>query len=309
MRGTIEVSRPPRAGYGRVVSATQIPALERAVEAVESASVLDAPASAIAKAVRQAISPGTLKDVLSGTWLGHPLHPLLTDVVIGSWTSANLLDLLGGDGDGRAAERLIAVGMAAYFPTATTGVSDWADAAVAPAVRRAGIVHATANAGGFALYTASFVARRRGARTRGKLLGLAGLTVLGVGGYLGSHLSYTRGVGPNETAFDAGPEDWTPAVDGSQLVAGRPMSVTVGETPVLMLRHADGIHALHDRCSHRGCSLAGGEVDGETVTCPCHGSQFSLRDGSVRRGPATSGQPAFDVRESAGRVEIRLRQA
>jgi nitrite reductase/ring-hydroxylating ferredoxin subunit len=131
--------------------------------------------------------------------------------------------------------------------------------------------------------------------------------VIAGAGYLGGHLSYTRGVGPNQTAFDPGPDDWTAAIDAGDLVADEPRSVVVDETPVLLFRHRDHVHALHDRCSHRGCSLADGEIEGESVVCACHGSRFSLRDGSVERGPATVGQPVFDVRESEGKLEVKRR--
>ncbi|MEA2422035.1 MAG: hypothetical protein QOF55_1134 [Thermoleophilaceae bacterium] len=282
--------------------------LQPLLDAVESASLLDQPGKAIGKTVRGALGPGALKDALSGTWIGHALHPMLTDVVIGSFLSATLLDLVGGEEDGHAAERLIAVGIAAYGPTALTGVNDWADSEPAdPAVRRVGLVHAGSNAIALTLYTSSLAARRRGARGRGKLLGAAGAAVLGLGGYLGGHMSFTQGVGPNQTVFDEGPDDWTVAAGSSDLAAGEPRAVVVDDTPVLLLRHADGVHALHDRCSHRGCSLADtGEVDGETIECGCHGSRFSLRDGSVERGPATAGQPAYEVRERDGKVEIKL---
>ena len=89
------------------------------VRKVESAVFLDAPAKAVAKQVRSLLSSSSaVKEAVSGTWLGHALHPLLTDVVIGSFVSATLLDVLGGDDDGRASERLIGVGIAAYAPTA-----------------------------------------------------------------------------------------------------------------------------------------------------------------------------------------------
>jgi nitrite reductase/ring-hydroxylating ferredoxin subunit/uncharacterized membrane protein len=275
---------------------------------VESASALDPIGKIVGKTARGAFGHGALKEALSGTPLGHALHPVLTDVVIGSFVSATLLDLLQADSDGRAAERLIAVGIAAYGPTAATGANDWADSEFAdPAVRRVGLVHAISNTTALTLYGASLIARRRGSRTRGKVLGAAGAAVLAVGGYLGGHMSFTRGVGPNQTAFDPGPSDWSTAMDARDLPAGVPNSVVVDETPVFILRHGDGLHALHDRCSHRGCSLAGGQIDGESIVCRCHGSRFSLHDGSVEHGPATSGQPAYDVRESEGKIEIKLR--
>ncbi len=281
--------------------------LEPLVDALEGATSLDGPGKAVGEKVRAALQPGTVKDALSGTWLGHALHPILTDMVIGSFVSASVLDLLGGDDDGRAAERLLAVGLALYGPTALTGVSDYADSELGdPRIRRVGLVHAASNAAAASLYTASLLARRRGARRRGGALALAGAAVLGGGGFLGGHLTQTLGVGPNQTAFDPGPDDWTAALDAGELVTGEPMRVVVDETPVLLVRHEDGVHALHDRCSHRGCGLSTGEIEGEVVTCPCHGSRFDLRDGSVLRGPATAPQPAYEVRESAGQIEIRL---
>jgi nitrite reductase/ring-hydroxylating ferredoxin subunit/uncharacterized membrane protein len=287
---------------------TEPPFLQPLVDAAESASVLDPPGKAIAKAARGVLGPGALKDALSGTWLGHALHPVLTDLVIGSFLSATLLDVVGGDEDGQAAERLISVGIAAYAPTALTGVNDWADAEPAdPAVRRVGLVHAVSNSVALTLYASSLAARKRGARGRGKLLGAAGASVLGLAGFLGGHLSFTQGVGPNQTVFDEGPDEWTEATAADDLKDGEPKTVVVGDTPVLLLRHHDGIHAIHDRCSHRGCSLAEtGEVDGETIECGCHGSRFNLRDGAVERGPATAPQPAYEVRERDGQVEVRL---
>jgi nitrite reductase/ring-hydroxylating ferredoxin subunit len=280
--------------------------LRPVVEALESASALDGIGKKVGEIVRGAIPQGTVKDALAGTWLGHALHPLLTDVVIGSFTSATLLDLLGGDDDGEAAEKLIGIGLAAYGPTALTGVNDWADTEIAdPAVRRVGLVHAWTNATAFGLYAASLAARRNGSHGRGKLLAAAGAGVLATGGYLGGHMAYAQGVGPQQTAFDPGPDDWT-EVDASGLEDGDMKGVVAGDTPVLLVRHRTHMHAIHNRCSHRGCLLSDGEIDGEVVECACHGSRFSLRDGTVERGPAFAPQPVFEVRESEGKVEVRL---
>jgi len=276
------------------------------IEQVESASFLDPGGKAIGKRVRSLLSPGPLKDALSGTWLGHAVHPLLTDVVIGSFMSASLLDLLGGDEDGRASERLIAVGIAAYAPTALTGVNDWADTEPADdGVRRAGLVHAAVNSAALSLYMASLASRRRGSRRRGALLGAAGAAALGAGGFLGGHLSLAKGVGPDQTIFDPGPTEWTDAGDAAGVHPNKPTRVVAADTPVLLLRRGERLFAIHDRCSHRGCSLSEGRIEGEEVVCACHGSRFALADGSIRRGPATAPQPAFEAREREGRVEVR----
>lgn len=288
-------------------TATVQSAIHDAVEAVEHATVLDPPAKAAGKAVRGATGPGATKDLLSGTWLGHALHPLMTDVVIGAWTSGLVLDVLGGDDEGRAARRLVGVGIVASLPTAVTGASDWADAEPADdRVRRSGVVHALSNTVALGLQTASWMARRRGDRRRGIALSAAAGAAMAVSGHLGGHLSYVRGVGVDQTAFDEGPEDWV-AVDADVPADGTPVTAVVEDTPVLLVRHDHGIHAIHDRCSHRGCSLAEGRIDGDVVECGCHGSRFSLADGGLQRGPATTPQPAFDVRESGGRLELRRR--
>ena len=280
----------------------------RALQALENAEPLDAPGQTIAKTVRGTVGPGALKDAISGTWLGHALHPLLTDLVIGSFVSATVLDVIGGDSDGKAAERLIAVGIASYPPTALTGTSDWADTELAdPRVRRVGLAHAAANAAALGLYAASLKSRRGGNTARGKALGLAGSAALAAGGFLGAHMSYAQGVGPNQTTYDPGPTDWTHAAGSDELSSGTPKAVVVQDTPVMLLRHGDGLHAIHDRCSHRGCLLSDGKIDGEVVECACHGSRFRLEDGSIERGPATQAQPSFEVRENDGRIEVRRR--
>jgi nitrite reductase/ring-hydroxylating ferredoxin subunit/uncharacterized membrane protein len=284
----------------------QLTPLEPVLARIEASEGLDPVAKAAGKAVRQALTGSALKDVLSGTWLGHAVHPMLTDVVIGSFTSASLLDLLLPGGDGRASRRLIGVGLLAYLPTAAAGASDWADTEpVNDGVRRAGLVHAGCNAVGAALYGASWRVRKRGARRRGVLLGLGGLTVLLAGGYLGGHLSLSKGVGPDQTVFDPGPEDWTPVGAPSLLSDGQPVRVVVDDTPVFLLQAGEELYAIHDRCSHRGCSLSEGNLEGDEIVCSCHGSRFSVLDGSLKRGPATAAQPAFQVRRQDGRIEIR----
>jgi nitrite reductase/ring-hydroxylating ferredoxin subunit/uncharacterized membrane protein len=283
----------------------QLTPLEPAVRAIESAKFIDPVAKAAASSAR-AILSGPLKDVLSGTWLGHAVHPSLTDLVIGSFTSASLLDLLGGDELARASERLIGVGIAAYAPTALTGLSDWVDSEYDnDAVRRAGAVHAVTNATALSLYTASLIARRRGDRRRGMALGGLGAAVLSMGGYLGGYLTLSKGVGVDQTTFDPGPTEWTLAEDSSLLQTGRPTRVVVQDTPVLLMRDGEQIFAIHDRCSHRGCSLCAGSFEGEEIVCACHGSRFDRRNGAVLGGPATAPQPAFQVRDREGSIEIR----
>lgn len=278
-------------------------------DGIERLTRLDAPGKALGRSVRGAVPAGGVKDALSGTWLGHALHPPLTDLVTGSFVSAAVLDLLGPD-DGGASRRLLQVGLVAAVPTALTGATDWADSELGDErVRRMGLVHAGTNVTALACVALSLLARRGGARRTGSALTLLGTTVLTAGGYLGGHMSFVLGAGPNQTAFDSGPDDWTDAIDASDLPHEGIVSAMAGETPVLLGRHRGEVYAMHDRCSHRGCPLSDGEVDGRTITCPCHGSRFDLRDGTVVRGPATATQPVLDTRETDGRIEVRLRRS
>ena len=167
---------------------------------LESFEALDGPGQLVGRTVRKAIPDGAPKAALSGAWLGHALHPMLSDIPIGAWTSAILLDWTGGKDSRQAADRLILAGVLAAGATIVTGWSDWSDAEEAnPAVRRTGLVHAVANATATGLMVRSYVARKRGSRGQGKLLSLAGSAALGAGGWLGGHLSYTLGAGVRTT--------------------------------------------------------------------------------------------------------------
>ena len=282
------------------------PKLHAVLERLESAGALDGPAEKVAKAVRSSLPAGGLKDLLSGKPLGHALHPALTDVVIGTWTSATILDLIGGSKARPAAERLIGVGILASLPTAASGVSDWADTTVkSPPVRRVGAVHAALNVGALALYGASLAARRGGRQARGAILGLAGAGMLGASGHLGGHLSFVRGVGVAETAFADPIADWTPACFDAEVREGEPFVATVAGRDVLLVRQAGTVRALADRCNHRGGPLHRGALEDGCVTCPWHASRFRLEDGSVERGPAASPQPTYDGRVAGDRLEIR----
>ena len=282
-------------------------AREAVAEGIERLEALDAVAEPLQQAVRTVVpQESMLKDVLSGTWLGHPVHPPLTDVVIGAWTSALILDLLGGDRSEDAAERLVAVGVLAAVPTAAAGASDWAE--LRGGTRRVGTVHALGNTSALVLHALSWAARRRGHRGRGIALSAIGFTIASFSAWLGGHLSFGKGVGVNQTAFTDGPADWLPVLEEATLREGELTGAQADGVGVLLVRKGNRVYALADRCSHRGCALHEGELHADdTVTCPCHGSTFRLEDGSIVKGPATAPQPAYDARESDGTIQVRAR--
>ena len=289
-----------------MTTSVRSPRVHEAVDQLAGLEAIDEPAKAIGKVVRDTVPAGPVKDALSGVWLGHALHPLLTDLPIGTYTSAVLLDWLGGRDGRAAADRLIGLGLLFTLPTATTGLTEWADSEVGdPRVRRIGLVHAALNVGVTALFGASLAARRGGARGVGKLLALAGAGVLGASGHLSGHLSYAEGVGVAQTAFEEPPADWTPALRDEELPEGESRYAEVSGVGVLVARRDGAVHALSNRCGHRGGPLDEGELHDGCVTCPWHGSVFRLEDGSVVRGPAAYPQPRWDVRVRDGVVELK----
>jgi nitrite reductase/ring-hydroxylating ferredoxin subunit/uncharacterized membrane protein len=282
------------------------PRLHHLAERVGAATSLDGPAEAVAGWIRGIVPRGPVKDALSGTPLGHALHPLLTDLPIGTWTSATLLDVVGGRAARPAAERLIATGILAAVPTAASGLNDWADTTPADdGVRRMGAVHAVANVAALGLYAASLAARRSDRHGRGVALGLAGIGALAVGGHLGGHLSYAKAVGVDRNAFEAGPEDWEEVYDDAALPEGELRHAELDGRPVVLARRHGQVHALADTCAHRGGALSDGDLVGDCVECPLHGSRFRLSDGSVERGPSAYPQPRYDVRVENGRIALR----
>jgi nitrite reductase/ring-hydroxylating ferredoxin subunit/uncharacterized membrane protein len=267
---------------------------------------LDQVTQPLARLAKRVIPPGPVKDLLSGTRLGHPLHPVLTDVAIGAFTGATVLDLFGKSRSEEAVDLLLAVGIASTVPTAAAGLSDWSD--TYGSEQRVGLVHALTNVVGLGCFAASLAARRRGNRALGRVLGVAGMTALSGGGYLGGHLSFAAGVGVNNTFVEHGPDDWTEAAKLADLPEGSPTRVDVGDAAILLYRTGEQIAAIASRCSHAGGPLHEGKIeDGRCVQCPWHGSVFRLDDGKVVHGPASVPQPAYDVRVTDGGVEVRRR--
>ena len=276
---------------------------EQIAEKLEAMDRLDVVGKPLQAWARRYIPEGTsVKDLLSGTWLGHPLHPLLTDVVIGCWTSAAILDLTPGK-TGKASDRLIGIGVLAAAPTALAGLSDFAD--LGPGLRRVATLHAAGNTTALLLMSWSWLSRKRGRRVRGWVWSMAAMGIATGSAYLGGHLSFGKGVGVNQTAFEDLPRSWTPVLTVEELAEATLQVGSAKGTQVLLYRRGERVYALLDRCSHRGCGLHGGEIEGDAVVCPCHGSRFSLEDGSVQHGPATAPQARLEARIREGVVEVR----
>jgi nitrite reductase/ring-hydroxylating ferredoxin subunit len=281
------------------------------VTILEHAEPLDPVVERVRAIVGKALRPRALRNALHGVWLGHPLHPTLVQVSVGALMSASVLDLVPGNE--RASQALVATGLASAGPSAVTGWADWSE--LHEEQQRVGLVHAALNVAGLAAYALSLAARVSGRQRSGTVLGLAGLSLISGGGFLGGHLSFRQAAGANhaeDVPHLVGP-GWHDLCAVDDLPPdGKPTRFVLegasGDVPLVLVRQAGRIDVLSDRCSHLSGPLSEGSLThgGQCITCPWHGSAFLLDDGSVRQGPATAPVPAFDVKVEDGRLRVRL---
>ncbi len=268
-------------------------------------------ANVVAGAYRVLGTPGRyLQDLLNGTWLGHSLHAVVVDVVVGGATAALLLDVLGlvfgVDGLGTAATWVLGLAWLSGVGAILTGLTELKDTAPSSAERDLTITHGLVNIAGNGLFGLSLSQRLGGAHDAAIWPLLAGYLLIGVGGYIGGHVVFKYGYAVNHNAFSRGrrAKEYTAVLPVADLPDGVPTRATLGTTALVLVRCGDVVHALRETCSHAGGPLSEGRVVGDGIECPWHGSVFRLADGSVRHGPATSRQVRYRARIAEGQVEV-----
>ena len=263
-------------------------------------------------AVDAVLRPRAVKDALHGTWLGHPLHPVLAQVPVGSWIAAGLLDAVPPLRP--AATLLIGTGVAAAVPTALAGSADWSEQEVG--TRRVGLVHAALNSVALGLYAGSLIARRRGAGTTGRVLAYAGLALASGSAAVGGHMSYAQSSGASHavTAARSLTHEWIDLGPLTDLPDGSPVRRS-GEgqgapVPLAVVRRGEQVDVFLDACAHLGGPLSEGSVQQvrgrDCLVCPWHDSAFDLDGGQPTRGPVAVPQEKLLVRHEGGRVLARL---
>lgn len=282
-------------------------------ETIESSTLLKKGGTEVKHSLHKAfLSTGPagrfVADLLHGKWLGHPLHPVLTDVTLGAWVSGSILDIIGKRTRRRhrmndAADTLIKLGTLSAIPTALAGMTDYS--AIKQDAVEHGAAHGLLNSVALGLFFFSIRERNAGRRDAGVLLSLAGVGLSMLSAWLGGEMVYRHRVGVNHAQHTTTLEDWTPVMASAQLLEGSPQRVDVEGEPVLLHRQGAVIHAMGAVCAHAGGPLEEGTFDGHCVTCPWHDSVYALRDGSVVHGPSTYDQPRYIARTLNGQIEIR----
>jgi len=254
--------------------------------------------------------PGrALKTFLHGTWLGHPLHPVITDIPLGAWTLAIVFDVIwlikGTHGWVSAADVTVAIGLLAAIGAAITGYTDWNE--TFDRERRVGLAHGLLNTAALVFYLVSLIIRLSGSgRVIAIILALVGYAFLTSAAFLGGELVFNIGTGVNHHAFQHQPTDFTSVLPVAQLAEGKLQKAIAGETPVLLYKTAGKICAIGETCSHAGGPLSEGKLDGNDVICPWHASRFDVCSGAVKGGPATISQVQYESRVQNGQIEVRV---
>jgi nitrite reductase/ring-hydroxylating ferredoxin subunit/uncharacterized membrane protein len=271
---------------------------------------LDPVSDSLQSAVRSALAhaPQPVRDLLDGTWIGAPLHPVLTDIPIGASVTAVALDGLstaeGYASFERAADAALAVAVLSALPAATTGLRDWSY--IRGEARRIGTGHALLNTTALVLNCLSLLARRTD-RRRGRVLAAAGFGFTTLAAHLGGELSFGLGIRVNRTAFQAPEQEFVDVASEDDVPEAGVTGVTAGGVDVVLARVDGQVCAIAATCTHLGGPLARGERHDNAIVCPWHGSRFDLCSGQVINGPAVYAEPGYEVKVEHGRVSIRPR--
>jgi nitrite reductase/ring-hydroxylating ferredoxin subunit/uncharacterized membrane protein len=256
--------------------------------------------------------PRRLRSLLNGTWLGHPLHPVITDVPITAWMLTALFDILwlisSAHNTWAAYGAFVAVivGLLGALGAIVTGFTDWSD--TYGSERRVGLNHSIFNVSATMLYLISFLLRLLagpGDGVAAAILGFVGLGCVLYARYLGGEMVFEKGTGVNHTAWEAGSEDYEAVLPFEKVSENTLYRVTASGVPVVLLRQGEQVYAISATCPHAGGPLDEGQLQGDVVECPWHGSRFCMRDGRVLTGPATVNAPRYDVRIRNGQIEVK----
>jgi len=283
--------------------------LERLARPV--AGVWNGAASVISAFYRVLGMPGKLlQDLMNGSWLGHSLHAVIVDVVVGGATAALLLDVLrvffNVEGLETAATWVLGLAWAAGIGAILTGLTDFKDTASGDERNVTGM-HGLINIIGTAAFFFSLQQRWRGNHDAAFWALVIGYLIISLGAFIGGHVVFKFGYMINHNAFAKGKraKEFTPVAPAADVPEGTPTKVMFGATAVMLVRRGEVVHALKDTCSHAGGPLSEGELKGDTITCPWHFSTFKLADGGVVHGPAGTRQVSYRARINGDQVELQ----
>lgn len=255
---------------------------------------------------------------------GHPIHPMLVGFPIAFIFSAAVADIAGLFFPWRTAWPVGAcTSIAAIVTGIAAGVPGFIDYLYVVPPRSSGKRRATwhmaVNLVVLGLVAIGLLFRNWDSFEPGiatVVLEVAAAGLVSWSGWMGGTLVYRNQIGVDhryahagkwkEQVVEGAPGSWGTLEGADALKAGQMILVRANGRRIVVARTDQGFAAFDDRCSHRGGSLAGGLLACDIVSCPWHGSQFALTNGSVLAGPAEQPIAVFRVEESDGQVRLQI---
>lgn len=283
------------------------------VKAIEGQRWLDAPSYRLEHALALVFTTfgarsRAVQDVLHGTPLGHPLHPALTDVPIGAWTTALVLDAVDvlsprSQGWGQAAQLATGLGVLGGIGAVLTGLTDWQH--THDRARRSGLVHGLLNSAALGLNAWSWRDRSQGRHARARRASALGYGLVLAGSYLGGHLVFRQRVGVDHSEDAPPTRGFLAVLAEADLSQDTPHQVHYEGAEVVLVRRQGRITAVSGLCSHLAAPMSQGWLYRGQLVCPWHGSRFDLQTGCPVTGPATAPLTRYQTRVAGGQIEIR----
>jgi nitrite reductase/ring-hydroxylating ferredoxin subunit/uncharacterized membrane protein len=268
--------------------------------------------------------PRRFKTLLNGSFLGHPLHPVLTDIPITAWVIAAIFDLIwlfnseAANWAARGAQAAVLIGFLGALGAVTTGLTDWSD--TFGHERRVGFLHGLLNSTATLLYLISLLLRYNvfsgsidfslsaAESVPAVIVGFVGLACILYAAYLGGDLVFANATGVNHTALEPVVEEFERVAPLDHVPQNAIYKVVAAGVPIILIRMGTNVYALGATCTHDAGPLDEGELQGDAVQCPWHGSRFNVKTGRVLTGPATVAEPRYDTRVRDGYVEVKRHQ-
>jgi nitrite reductase/ring-hydroxylating ferredoxin subunit/uncharacterized membrane protein len=246
----------------------------------------------------------------------HPIHPMLIPFpfafLTGGWGFGVASALSGKEDLKTVAHYLVPAGIAAGLIAAVPGMIDYT-MSVPPrsSAKERATKHALTNVAALSLFAAGWwLSRRSRQRTIPMLFQTLGAAALSAGGWMGGTLAFRNQIGVDHRYANAGKwrEETVETPDAmalDRIADGLELNqmelVHAGRSRVVVARTEDGVAAFADRCTHRGGPLSDGTLICGIVQCPWHGSQFDVRTGEVKCGPAKEAIETFPSTSRAAR--------
>jgi nitrite reductase/ring-hydroxylating ferredoxin subunit/uncharacterized membrane protein len=236
-----------------------------------------------------------IHNFLNGTWLGHPLHAVLTDVPIGAFTLTIILDVAN---QRPAADITLVFGILAMLGAALAGFADYAD--TDGLARQRATVHSVLMIVALLIYVVSALIRWGDPtdRTVAIATSVVAYVILASAAFVGGDVVYALGNMVDRHAWRSRGTKWAAVDAPAQIPEGVPTKARMGAQTLLLVRQGDSMFALHETCAHAGGPLSEGQIVNGCIECPWHGSRFELATGHLKRGPSVYDQPRYEIRRT-----------